>query len=84
LNKALKKVFKVSDDGIVVNLNHKHTGLIFAHMINATDGCVTGVSMRPVSPNTTINGFSKASIINEETNYKSKSCFDPIAIRLLM
>jgi hypothetical protein len=46
LNKALKKGFKVSNDGVVVSLNFKHVKLTFERVINATDGCVTGVSMK--------------------------------------
>jgi hypothetical protein len=45
LNKALKKGFKVSNDGVVISLNFKHVKLTFGRVINATDGCVTGVSM---------------------------------------
>jgi hypothetical protein len=51
LNKALKKDFKVSNDGVVVSLNGKHVQLIFDRLINAADGCVTGVSMKPIINN---------------------------------
>jgi hypothetical protein len=64
LNKALKKGFKVSNDGVVVSLNFKHVKLTFDRIINATDGCVTGVSMKPMLSNN-INGFANASITNE-------------------
>jgi hypothetical protein len=64
LNKALKKGFKVSNDGIVISLNCKHVKLTFDCIINATDGCVTGVSMKPMMSNN-INGFANASISNE-------------------
>jgi hypothetical protein len=61
LNKALKKGFKVSDDGVVVSFNFKHVKLTFDCVINATDGCVTGVSMKPMMSNN-INRFANASI----------------------
>jgi hypothetical protein len=64
LNKALKKGFKVSNDGVVVSLNYKHVKLTFDRVINATDGCVTGVSMKPILSDN-INGFANASISNE-------------------
>jgi hypothetical protein len=64
LNKALKKGFKVSNDGVVVSLNFKHVKLTFDCVINATDGCVTGVSMKPMMSNN-INRFANASISNE-------------------
>jgi hypothetical protein len=41
LNKALKKGFKVSNDGVVVSLNYNHVNLTFDCIIHATDGCVT-------------------------------------------
>jgi hypothetical protein len=63
LNKALKKGFKVSNDGVVVSLNIKHVKLTFDRVINATDGCVTGVSMKTMISNN-INGFANASISN--------------------
>jgi hypothetical protein len=40
LNKALKKGFKVSNDGVVINLNYKNVKLTFDRVIHATDGCV--------------------------------------------
>jgi hypothetical protein len=43
LKKALKKGFKVSNDGVVVSLNYKHIYLTFDRVIHATDDCVTGV-----------------------------------------
>jgi hypothetical protein len=61
LNKALKKGFKLSNDGIIVSLNFKHVKLTFDRIINATDGCVTGLSMKPMMSNN-INGFANASI----------------------
>jgi hypothetical protein len=64
LNKALKKGFKLSNDGVVVSLNFKHVKLMFDRVINATDGCVTGVSLKPMISNN-INGFANASISNE-------------------
>jgi hypothetical protein len=64
LNKALNKGFKVSNDGVVVSLNYKHVKLTFDRVIHATDGCVTGVSMKPILSNK-INGFANASINNE-------------------
>jgi hypothetical protein len=64
LNKALKKCFKVSYDGVNVSLNFKHVKLTFDRVINATDGCVTGLSMKPMMSNN-INGFANASISNE-------------------
>jgi hypothetical protein len=74
LNKALKKGFKVSNDGVVVSLNFKHVNLMFDRVINATDGCVTGVSMKPMMGNN-IKGFANASIRNEriyDTNHLHK------------
>jgi hypothetical protein len=64
LNKALKKGFKVSNDGVVVSFNYKHVKLTFEYVIDATDGCVTGVSMKPILIDN-INGFANASISNE-------------------
>jgi hypothetical protein len=64
LNKALKKGFKVSNDGVLVSLNYKHIKLTFDRVVHATDGCVTGVLMKPILSNN-INGFANASIINE-------------------
>jgi hypothetical protein len=64
LNKALNKGFKVSNDGVVVSLNYKHVKLTFDRVIHATDGCVTGVSMKPILSNK-INGFANVSISNE-------------------
>jgi hypothetical protein len=67
LNKAFKKGFKVIDDGVVVSLNYKHVKMAFDHVNNATDGCVTGVSMKPMISNN-INEFANVSISNER-NY---------------
>jgi hypothetical protein len=61
LNKALKKGFKVSNDGVVVSINYKLVKLTFDRIILVTDGCVTGVSMKAISSNN-INGFANASI----------------------
>jgi hypothetical protein len=61
LNKALKKGFKVNNDGVVVSLNYKHVMLAYDRVIHATDGCVTGVLMKPILSEN-INGFSNASI----------------------
>jgi hypothetical protein len=64
LNKALKKGFKVSNDGVVVNLNYKHVKLIFDRVIHPTDGSVTGVLMKPILSDN-IHGFANALISNE-------------------
>jgi hypothetical protein len=61
LNKALKKGFKVSYDRVVICLNYKHVKLTFACIIHATDGCVTGVLMKPIMSDT-INGIANTSI----------------------
>jgi hypothetical protein len=45
LNKALKKGFKVSNDGVVISLTYKHVKLTFDRVIHATHGCVTEVLM---------------------------------------
>jgi hypothetical protein len=60
----LKKGFKVSNDGVVFSLKDKHVKLTFDRVINAMDGCVTGVLMKPILSNN-INGFANASISNE-------------------
>jgi hypothetical protein len=70
LNKALKKGFKVSNDGVVISLNYKHVKLTFDRVIHATDGCVTGVLMKPIRSNN-ISGFANASI-RTERNYNIK------------
>jgi hypothetical protein len=67
LNKALKKGFKISNDGVVISLNYKHVKLTFDRVIHATDSCVTGVLMNPILSDN-INGFANASISNER-NY---------------
>jgi hypothetical protein len=41
LNKAFKKGFKVSNDGVVVSLNYKNVKLTFDRVIHAMDACVT-------------------------------------------
>jgi hypothetical protein len=64
LNKALKKDFKINNDGVVVSLNYKHVKLTFDCVIHAMDGCVTRVLMKPISSNS-INGFANATISNE-------------------
>jgi hypothetical protein len=64
LNKALKKGFKVSNDEVVVSLNYKHIKLTFDRVIHATDGCVTGVLMKPILSDI-INGFANESISTE-------------------
>jgi hypothetical protein len=66
LNKALKKGFKVSNDGFVVSINYKHVKLIFDRVIHATDGCVTGVSMKPIMSDS-INEFTNTSISTERS-----------------
>jgi hypothetical protein len=49
---------------VVISLNYKHVRLTFDLVINAMDGCVTGVSMKPILSDN-INGFANASIRNE-------------------
>jgi hypothetical protein len=66
LNKALKKGFKVSNDGLVISLTYKHVKLTFDRVIHATDDCVTGVLMKPILIDN-INGFANALIINERS-----------------
>jgi hypothetical protein len=66
LNKALKKGFKVSNDGVVISLPYKHVKLTFDRVIYATDGCVTGVLMKPITSDN-INGFANASIRTERS-----------------
>jgi hypothetical protein len=66
LNKALKKGFKDSNDGVVVSLNFKHVKLTFDRVIHATDGCVTEVLMEPIKSNNII-GFANALIGNERS-----------------
>jgi hypothetical protein len=61
MNKALKKGFKVSNDGFVVSLNYKNIKLTFDLVINNTDGCVTAVLMKLIILDN-INGFANASI----------------------
>jgi hypothetical protein len=61
LNKALKKGFNVSNDGVVISLNYKHVKLTFGRVIHATDDCVTGVLMKTILSDI-INGFANASI----------------------
>jgi hypothetical protein len=67
LNKALKKGFKVCNDGVVISLNYKHVKLKFDRVIHATDGCVTGVLMKPILIDN-INGFTNASIRIKRSN----------------
>jgi hypothetical protein len=64
LNKALKKGFNDSNDGVVVRLNFKDVKLTFDRVINATDGLVTEMSMTPMMSDN-IKGFGNASISNE-------------------
>jgi hypothetical protein len=66
LNKELKKGFKVNNHGFIVSLNYKHIKLAFDCVINATDGCVTEVTMKPIIYDN-INGFANASIRNLRT-----------------
>jgi hypothetical protein len=71
LNKALKRVFEVSNDGVFFSLNYKHVRLIFDFVINATDGSVTGVLIAFKN----INGFANPLISNEriyDTNHLLK------------
>jgi hypothetical protein len=65
LKKAMKKGFKVSNDGVVISLNYKQVKLTFDCVIHATDGCVTGVLMKPIL-NNYINEFANASISTKE------------------
>jgi hypothetical protein len=65
LNKVLKKGFNVRNDCVIVSLNFKDVKLTFDRVINATDGCVTGVSMKPMISNN-INRFANTSISNEK------------------
>jgi hypothetical protein len=67
LKKALKKGFKVSIDGITVSLDYKHVRLTFERVINAMDGCMTGVTMKPLTINNIIR-LANASISNERTH----------------
>jgi hypothetical protein len=61
VNKALKKGFKV-----VIIHDYKHVKLTFDCVIHVRDGCVTGVSMKPIMSNN-INGFANALISNERS-----------------
>jgi hypothetical protein len=47
-NKALKKGSKFSNDGVIFSLKYKHVKLTYDCVINATDGCVTGVLMKSI------------------------------------
>jgi hypothetical protein len=67
LKKALKKGFKVSNDGIVFSLTYKHVKITFDRVIHTKDGCVTGVLMKPIL-NDNINGFSNPSISNKRSH----------------
>jgi hypothetical protein len=76
LNKALKKSFKVSNDGVNVSLNYKHVKLKFDCVIHAMDGCVTGVLMKPILSDI-INRFANTSISSEriyDINHLHKLC----------
>jgi hypothetical protein len=64
LNKSLEKGFKVSYDGVIISLNYKHVNLTFDLIVHATDGCVTGILMKPISLNN-INVFANRSISNK-------------------
>jgi hypothetical protein len=66
LKKALKKGFKISNDGVIVSLNYNHVKLRFDFVINAMDSCVTGVLMNSKTFNN-INGFANVSINNERS-----------------
>jgi hypothetical protein len=66
MNNALKKGFKVSNDRVVISLNYKHVKLTFDRVIHATDGCVTGVLVKPKFIDNT-NGFANASISTERS-----------------
>jgi hypothetical protein len=61
LNKALKKGFKVSNDGMVIRLTYKQVKLTFDRVIHVTDGCVTGYLMKTIMIKN-INGYANASI----------------------
>jgi hypothetical protein len=49
LNNALKKCFKVSNDGIIVSLTNKYIKLTFNCVTNTFEGFVIGIMMRSVS-----------------------------------
>jgi hypothetical protein len=49
---------------VFISLNFKHVKLTFYRVMNATDGCVTGVTMKPMISNN-LNRFANASISNE-------------------
>jgi hypothetical protein len=68
LNKALKKGFKVINDDVIVSLNYKHVKLTFDRVINAIDGCVTEILMKPLTTKN-INGYAIVSISNERNYY---------------
>jgi hypothetical protein len=64
LNKALKKVFNVSNDSAIVSLYDKHIKLTFNRVINTMDGCVTEVLMKTLTDNS-IDGYANQSAMKE-------------------
>jgi hypothetical protein len=48
----------------VISLYYKHVKLTFDRAIYGTDGCMTGVLMKPIMSDN-INGFANASISTE-------------------
>jgi hypothetical protein len=66
LNKALKKGFKVRNDGGIISLTCKHVKLTFDRVIHAMDDCVTGVLTKPIMSDN-INRFANASINNKRS-----------------
>jgi hypothetical protein len=60
----MNKGFMVNNVGDVVSLNYKHVKFTFCRIIHATDGCLTGILMKPISL-ININRFANTSISNE-------------------
>ena len=65
MNKELKTGFKVSYDGIIVSLTNNHVKLKLDRVINAVDGCVTGVMMKSLPAEHTNDGLAHTLIGNE-------------------
>ena len=59
--------FKVSNEGIIVSLTNKHFKLTFDRVINAADGCATGVMMKFLRAEHTNDGFAHALIGHQKT-----------------
>jgi hypothetical protein len=51
---------------VIISLTYKHVKLTFDRVIHATDGCMTGVLMKPIMSKN-INGFANASISTERS-----------------